>query len=156
MEIDEQRKKLIERINTKAIYLRELDTRALVSRIEETENKLETSLREESSFKNLNAGFLCAFGSDCSEARRVIAELSARVPETLPGGDKKLTAPQKEAWLFRQRVENEELSATIGKQKDVAFQLDNFRIAVEMAKKRLESTKAVLGLKTAQILFLKD
>jgi len=157
-EIIDLRQRLIERLNQKTRALRDLDTKQLIARITELEDKLETSLREESSFKNLNSGFLASSGSDCAEARRIIAELSARVPEydERGGTSFKLTAPQKEAWLIRQRTENQDLNGALGRQKDVAFELENQRIAVEMAKKRLESAKAVLGLRTAQINFLSE
>jgi len=69
---------------------------------------------------------------------------------------KTLTENDKKAWLERQRTENQELSAAINRQTEVAFLLDNARINIEMAKKRLEGTRAVLALRTAQIRFLSD
>lgn len=69
---------------------------------------------------------------------------------------KSLTENDKKAWLERQRTENKELSEAIAKQRQVAFLLDDWQIKVEMAKKRLESTKAVLALKIAQIRFLSE
>lgn len=76
-------------------------------------------------------------------------------PETAIVG-KNLTENDKKAWLERQRKENKELSEAIAKQRQVAFLLDDWQIKVEMAKRRLEGTKAVLALKTAQIRFLSE
>ena len=69
---------------------------------------------------------------------------------------KNLTENDKKAWLERQRTENQDLVAAINRQVQVAFNLDNYRINIETTKKRLEGTRAVLALRTAQIRFLSD
>jgi len=142
------------KIEQKAEILNRLDTKNLIQRLAEYEDKLDKALKEEASFKDLNYGYLSGAG-DCAEVKRINAELVAQVPDT-DDKEKKLTAPQKEAWLLRQRTDDKELSGAIAQQKDVAFNLDNFRINIEMAKKRLEGTRAVIGLRTAQIRFLSD
>ena len=91
--LTEQAKQLLARLNMKAQALKELNTKELVTRIEDLEHKLEESMREEASFRHLNTGYL---GSDCAEAKRILAELSVRVPETDDEG-RQLTAPQKDA-----------------------------------------------------------
>ncbi|GAI88750.1 unnamed protein product, partial [marine sediment metagenome] len=60
----------------------------------------------------------------------------------------------REIWLQKQRAENKELLGAITKQREVAFLIDAHGIKVDMAKKRLEGTRVVLSLKTAQINFL--
>lgn len=132
--------------------LRKQDTKTLIPKIALYEDKLEEALREEASLKNLNYGYLASGTNDCQEVKRILAELSAKIPEQENG--KKLTAADKEAWLIRQRKENDELCASINRQKNVAFQIESAQINAEMAKKRLEGIKAVLAIKTSQFNFL--
>ena len=137
----------------KLAILRKLDTQNLIDGIEKCENDFEKAMTDQADFKNQHYGYLCSEGRDCAEVKRILAELSIQVPET--GEDnKKLTAADKEAWLLRQRKENEELDKAIAKQREVAFLLDDYQIKVEIAKKRLESRKVILSLKTAQLNFL--
>ena len=134
-------------------FLNYLDTKDLIQKLQQYEIDLETALREDASFKNLNCEYLASGTSDSQAVKAVIAELSAQAPEANPEG-KKLTVPEREAWLIRQRAENKELAGAINRQREVAFLIDNNEIALEMCKKRLESSKAILGLKTAQLNFL--
>ncbi len=178
------------KIEEKAEWLKGFKTKELIDRIHEYEDKLDSTLKEEASFKDLNYGYLSGAG-DCAEVKRISAELLAQAPDTtglekpltkaeksawlkdkikkdpeFPGTlsdapdtmptAKHLTDNDKKAWLERQRTENTELLGAITRQKDVAFQLDNIRINIEMTKKRLEGVKAILGLKTQQIHFLSD
>jgi len=138
----------------KVQILKNLDTKELIQRLNRFEDELETTLWEEASLKNLNSGYLAGYGSDCSEVERLLAELSLKAPEIVPGGDKKMTVQDRTAWLTLQRTQNEPLVAAINRQNNITFQVENLRVKAEIAKKRLEGTKAVLGLKTAQIEFL--
>ena len=61
---------------------------------------------------------------------------------------------ERDAWITRQRVDNKELNGAILKQREVAFLIEDFRIKVEIAKKKLENSKTVIALRTAQINFL--
>lgn len=140
-------------IEYKLKILKSLDTKDLIKKLREYEDALEKAMREDASFKDLNRGYLASGASDCQEVKRITAELNAQIPETDKDG-KKLTVAQKEAWLICQRSENHELSAAIAKQKDIAFLLENNQVAIDMARRRLESTRAVLALKTQQIAFL--
>ncbi|MFC1970644.1 hypothetical protein ACFLV0_01730, partial [Chloroflexota bacterium] len=90
---------------------------------------------------------------DCQEIKRILAELAAHTPETNEAG-KKMTLADKEVWLQKQRIENKELSEAIQKQRMVSFLIDDHEIKVEMAKRRLASTVAVMALRTQQIAFL--
>ncbi len=137
-------------LEKKVGILKSLDTKSLVEQVHRHEDELETALREQASFKSLNYEYLACRDGDCQEVRRLLSDLILRVPEHNEAG-KKLTVAEKEAWLQRQRKENQELAAAIARQKEVAFLVDNHEIKVEIAKKRLDSTKAVLALKTAQI-----
>ena len=130
----------------KIAALKKLDCGDLVKRIPDLENKLETVLREESSFKDLNAGFLSSGTSDCAETKRILAELATQAE----GKNKE----ERDAWLIRQRKANTELSGVIDRQKTVAFELSNNQISVEMARKRLDNVLKVISLRTAQIRFL--
>ena len=177
-------------IETKAEWLKGFKTKELIDRLHEYEDKLDSTLREEASFKDLNYGYLSGTG-DCAEVKQILAELLAQAPDTTElekpltkaeksawlkdkiNQDPKFTgtlndAPEtmttakhltdndKKAWLERQRTENKELLGAIARQKDVAFNLDNIRINIEMTKKRLEGIRAVISLKTQQIHFLCD
>lgn len=145
--------------------LRYFRTKELIERMNRLEDELETALREEASFKNLNTGYLASYGSDCSEVERLLSELSIRAPETVridtvtvPGEtrEKKMTAQDRTAWLTLLRTQDQGVIAAINRQHSTAFNLDNLRITTEMVKKRLEGVKTVLSLKTAQIEFLTE
>jgi len=145
---------LKDELTPKINFLKSFGTKEVLQKIHRLEDELDAVLREEASFKNLNPGYLAGYGSDCAEVDRLLSELHLKVPETVPGTEKKMTAPAKTAWLNGQRVENADVVAAIARQHDVAFQLDNIKINAEMAKKRLEVQRAILALKTAQIQFL--
>jgi len=144
---DENRKKKIEALHA-------LDTKKLINMLPDLEDKLEAALRQEVSFRDLNVGFLSSGTSDCAEVKRKMAELQIKTPEEI--GGKKPTAAEREAWLVLQRADNTELAKALERQKRVAFELENLRIDIEMAKKRLENIHRVLGLRTAQIQFLTE
>ncbi len=129
--------------------LRNLGTKGLIEKIQHYQNELEQALHEQASFKDLNREYLTSGStSDCQEVKRHLAELAAQGP---PDQGKKLTAAGKEVWLQRQRTENGELSAAINKQKSIAFLTENTEIEIELAKQRLQSSRALLALKTAQL-----
>lgn len=134
--------------NRKIQALKELDTLKLINMLPELQDKLEAVLREEASFRNLNIGFLASGDRDCAEAKRISAELTL----TAISG----TAKDKEAWLTKQRTENDELARAIARQHDVGFNLENMRIDIEMSKKKLENVHKILALRTAQIQFLTE
>jgi hypothetical protein len=132
--------------------LRNLDTKGLVEKIHQYQDELERALREQASLKNTNREYLASgTSSDCQEVKRILAELAAQGP---PDQGKKFTVVEREAWLQRQRTENEELCAAIKEQKNVSFLMENIEIDIEMAKRRLEGARAVLALRTAQLNFL--
>ena len=139
-------------IETKLQILRQLDTKSLIQKISEYENALETALRESSSFKDLNRGYLSSTG-DCQEVKKILAETRTQAPETKEDG-KKLIAADRDDWLQKQRTENQELADALAKQKDIAFQLENNEITCDMARRRLAGAIAVMNLKTQQIAFL--
>lgn len=138
----------------KGAILKGLDTKKLVEMIPDLEKTYETALREEAAFKNLGAGYLSSGTSDCAEVKKIIAELIINEPVG-PSG-KKMTTVERDAWLIQERTKNKDLSAAINRQGTVSFGLENNKITVEMAKKRLENIHRVLSLKTAQIQFLTE
>ena len=138
--------------NKKIQALKTLDTKRLVDLLPELEEKLEQALRDEVSFRNLNIGYCSSGVSDCGEAKRITAELA--IKGMLREDLKKPTAEETKNWLILQRTENDELSGALARQNDVAFELENLRISIEMVKKRLENIHKVLSLRTAQIEFL--
>ena len=140
-------------IEQKIEILRRLDTKALIQKLSEYEDELQKAMTAEADFKNSNHQFLASSTSDCQEVKRIIAELAIKTPETNKSG-KKMIVAERDAWLLRQRTENKELAEAIAKQRQVTFLLDDHQIKVEMVRRRLEGTRAVLALKTQQIAFL--
>ena len=138
-------------IEEKLKILKSLDTKNLTVKIHQYEDELEKAMIAEADFKTQNHGYLGS--GDCQEVKRILGELSAQAPETTEAG-KKLTIADKDAWLLRQRTENKELSEAIQKQRQVSFLIDDHQIKVEMTRRRLAGSTAVLTLRTAQINFL--
>jgi len=138
-------------IDEKLKILKSLDTRDLIAKIHQYEDEFEKALAGQADFKSQNHQFLGS--GDCQETKRILAELAARAPETNEAG-KKMTLADKEVWLQKQRTENKELSEAIQKQRMVAFLIDDHEIKVEMARRRLASTVAIMALRTQQIAFL--
>lgn len=132
--------------NRKIAALKKLDTHALIARLPELEDKLEAVLREENTFRDLNTGFLSSGTSDCSETKRILAELAV----IAEGKNKE----ERDAWLIRQRKTDTFLEGAINRQQTVAFELSNLQTSAEMARKRLDNVLRVLSLRTAQIKFL--
>jgi len=132
--------------------LNNLGTAKLISDIHEQENKLEQLLLADSIYRSQNVGYLSGYGEDCREVKALLADLALEPPVTTDG--KKLTAAQLEAWLRQQRAGNA-LAKAIKTQNEVTFKVENARIYIDVAKKRLESLKGLLALRTAQIEFLK-
>lgn len=135
----------------KAEGLRKIDTKSIILKLHEYEDELENALTAEADFKSQNHNFLGS--GDCQEVKNRLAELAALAPET-NGAGKKMTIAERDNWLQRQRTANKELSEAIKKQRQVAFLTADHEIKVEMARRRLTSTIAILALRTAQINFL--
>ena len=138
-------------IDEKLKILKSLDTRDLIAKIHQYEDEFEKALAGQADFKSQNHQFLGS--GDCQEIKRILAELAAHAPETNEAG-KKMTLADKEVWLQKQRTENKELSEAIQKQREVSFLVEDREIKVEMAKRRLASTVAIMALRTQQIAFL--
>ena len=136
----------------KIAILNGMDTKAIVEEIIALESDLESALREEASFKDIHVGFLSSGTNDCTAVKRILAELGTKGP----GGDKKLTAPERDAWLTLQRTQNSELKDAIQVQQNTAFQYENIKIATEMVKQKLDSRRKILSLRTAQVEFLSE
>jgi hypothetical protein len=142
------------KIDQKIELLNKLDTKKLFSEIQAQEDLLENLLTKDAMQKKLNAGYLGSLNDDCAEVKNILADLTLEVPFTPEG--KKPTVAALEAWLRQQRTGNPKLANAIKQQAEVYFSLENNRIQIEMVKKRLESLKGLLGLRTAQIEFLRE
>ena len=140
-------------IMEKIEILRKLETKSLIAKLTEYEAELLEALTQQADFTAQNYDYVAGRGSDCSRVKEIVAELSFQAPEANEAG-KKTTVAEREAWLLGQRRANQDLADAIARQREVAFLQDDHQIKVDMAKKRLEGTRAVLGLKTAQINFL--
>lgn len=141
-------------LQTKSDALKVLGTKEIVEKIAVREDELEKLLKSEAKFKATNAGYLASVGSDCSTVKQMLTELSVQAPFSETG--KKSTVAERDAWLVRQRTENQALAAAIAHQGEVAWKLEEMRVDIEMAKKRYESLRQVLSLKIAQIEFLTE
>lgn len=124
----------------------QLRTKELVANLDRLTEDLEKALIAEADFRSVQHSYLASRENDCGEVKRLLAELSAANPGK--------NTIERDAWITKQRVENKELNQAILKQREVAFLIDDHRIAVEIAKKKLENTKIVIGLRTVQINFL--
>ena len=138
-------------IEQKAEILRGFDTKNLIAKLHQYEDELLKAMVDEADFTLQNRGYLGT--GDCQEVKKILLELTSQAPETNDSG-KKTTIADKENWLKKQRDENEELSKAITKQREIAFLVEDYRIKVEITKKRLGGISGVLALKTAQINFL--
>jgi len=138
-------------MDEKLKILKSLDTKGLIAKIHQYEDEFEKALVVQADFKSQNHQFLGS--GDCQEIKRILAELAAHAPETNDAG-KKMTLADKEAWLQKQRTENKELSEAIQKQRQVSFLIDGHEIEVELTRRRLASTVAIMALRTQQIAFL--
>ena len=139
------------RFKEKLKVLKSLETKELTERMYQYEEELEKTMLAEANFKAQNRSYLGS--GDCQEVKILEAELITQAPEVNESG-KKLTISDKENWLLRQRTESKELSEAITRQREVSFLVDNNQISTDMAKRRLEGTRAVLALKTQQLAFL--
>jgi len=141
-------------IEEKVQLLNNLNTKKLIQDIQEQENKLETLLLAEAKFRSENVGYLASYGDDCTQVKAILADLALEPPVEADG--KKATVAKVESWLRQQRSTKPTLVEAIWYQNQVTFQCENNRVAIEMAKKRMESLKGLLGLRTAQIEFLRE
>ena len=140
-------------IQEKLKILKSLDTKSLIAKLTEYEGELLQALTQQADFTAQSSEYISSRGSDCAKVKEIIAELIWGAPATSAAGQK-TTVAERENWLYQQRRENKELADAIARQREVAFLQDDFQIKCEMAKRRLEGVKAILGLKTAQINFL--
>jgi len=136
--------------NAKIQALKSLDTKALIDQIIKTEKDLDAALRDELTFKDLNAGLLSSAGSDCAKVKHILAELHNSPRES------KMTANDVAAFLTLQRTQNKELSEAIEAQRSTAFQLGNLQLNIESLRRRLDGLHGVLYLRTAQVKFLTE
>ena len=140
-------------LDEKIEYLNSIGTGTLITKIHEAENILEERMLADAQYRSNNVGYLAGYGEDCVAVKATLADLTLDAPVGTDG--KKLTVAQLVSWLRQQREHNAQLAENIRLQNQITFQCENNRIEIEMAKKRLESLKAILGLRTAQIEFLK-
>ena len=136
----------------KKALLKQLETKELIIRIETAEQEYEQCLRTEAMYKEQQYGFLCSGINDCQEVKSRLAVLAAQAPADDKG--KAMSAAKVDAWLTQQRKDDPELAKLIYGQRDTAFNMENNRIRIEIAKRKLERLRAVLELKIAQIRFL--
>jgi hypothetical protein len=135
--------------------LEKMDTRTLVDQLSILEAEVVRLQKEELEYKNKNRGLIAGADSDCSMVKTKLAELWLQTDGMLASdGKKAATQADKEAWLRQQRTTNTELVTLITGQQKVLASIESFRLEIETAKKRVETTLAVIRLKTAQIEFL--
>lgn len=133
----------------KIVFLEKLGTKEIIERINRYEEDLEKKLYEEAGYRSLNAAHLGGYNSDSMTVDLLLSEKMLETPEDLKNSD------QRKAWLTLQRKKDEQIQGSINLQKNITFELERLHIEVEMARRRLESNRAFLALRTAQIEFLR-
>ncbi len=148
----EETRKLVQ---WKMDILMALQTKPLIDQIRNEEQAITRLLQDELKFKSENRGYIAGANDDCTVVKNKLAELWVSSDGMLAGdGVKKATQADREAWLRKQRTEDKDLAVLILKQIQVQAGVEGFRIDLETAKRKLDSTLAVMRLKTAQIEFL--
>ena len=150
LELIEEQSKLIK---WKFGILEKLDTKSVVSRINELEIEYTKLQSEEIAYRNNNRGFMASLMDDCQAVKEKLAELWLEAPE-LKGDAKRATQADKDAWMRTQRTQNKDLLSLISKQSQVLASVEDFRLRSESTKRKLEIQLALLRMKTAQIEFL--
>jgi septal ring factor EnvC (AmiA/AmiB activator) len=143
----------IKLVKWKVSILQNLETSVLTKQLETLEGNLETILKQEQTYKANNRGMIAAQGDDCTMVKAKLALLWGESPPMNTSG-KPCTQADKEAWLRQQRSANKELRELIFEQNKVLGCIEAFRIDIEATKRKIDSTLAVIRLKTAQIEFL--
>ena len=128
-------------------YLNSIGTGSLIKRIGEAEDHLQVAMEADRDYRAQWVPYLASYNEDCTAVKNFMAELE-------PPTTDKMTVAAKENWLRTQRTANQNLVSMILCQNQVTFKCESNRIEIEMAKKRLESLKAILNLRTTQIAFL--
>lgn len=146
----DQARKLLQ---TKMALLEKFDTARLILNLNEAESAFAKLMEEELAYKNLNRGFIASAGDDCSVVKTKLAELWLDAPE-FKGEGSKATKDDKEAWLRTMRTQNPDLTGLIVKQLQVLAGIEDFRIKLEQAKRKVDVAIAIIRLRTAQIEFL--
>jgi len=123
-----------------------LNTKEVIARIEVLEAQYEAALFDDLSYRASNSSYLASGSSDCSEVKRILAELAPKAQGS--------NQTQRDAWLTNQRKHDSALKNAIQCQHDTFFATETNRINIEMSKSKLQTMRAVLALKTAQIEFL--
>jgi hypothetical protein len=137
-------------VDEKRALLQGLGTKQLVDDIKKAEAQLATSLRDQAQLRIEQAQFIKSARSNICEAVNLLeSKLQMEVPNELNG--KKLTAPDKEAWLTRQKTENKELAEAYQKQKMTDVVLADLDIKQKMAEIQLNDLRGILSLRVAQI-----
>lgn len=134
--------------NRKTAALKSLRVKELIEQMIVLEDELEKATREEITYRDLNSMYLASSGSDCSEVKSIIAQITG-----LAEGKNK---EERDAWLVKARKNNDELKDAIERQRQVNFTHSNLIINIESKKRKLEGIRAVLYLRTAQIRFLTE
>lgn len=140
----EEKQKFLERLETKKLYDNLFES-------SERLRKLELDLLD---YSSQNRNFLKQRGgSDCEEVKYKEADLLFSSPDFLPNGAK-ATLREKDAWLFKQRKDDETLKRLLQKQNEVEMEAGKRQAELEAEKRRYESMLGLLRLRVSQIEFL--
>jgi len=135
-------------------YLSTLGTADLIVKINEQSNTLQNLLESDAQYRYDNSRYLAGYTDDCIEVKSIIATLLLEPPKGPEG--KKATVNELETWVRTQRDTHPQLKEAITNQNKVTFQVETNRINIDMARKRFESLRGLMALRTAQIDFLVD
>lgn len=127
--------------------LQQLDTKKLITSVQEKIQELYNHQKAELVFVSENRDYLAGRGDLCREAKMREAELRSEAASDLK-------AVQIDAWLLIQRREDPEFKRILNKQTEVEFQLDQMKVKGEHLRRQITSMDGLIALRTAQINFL--
>jgi len=125
----------------------------LEEQLRKDQDELVKLQQDEAKYKNANRGLMAGAGEDCAMVKAQLALLWIDAP-TLNADAKKPTQADKEAWMRIQRTENKDLAGLITEQMRVLAGVEDFRINIENAKRKVDIDLAIMRGRTAQIEFL--
>ena len=136
----------------KSAIMSKWGTKDLIDSLRATEDEISTAMDDQSKFRLENVAYTKnARSGMCPAIEDIMAQLNLQVPEKI--GDKKLTIPDKEAWLDRQKKENPELAAAYQKMQMVEALSYDFDKRLTIANLKVNNIRAVMQLRSAQLLF---
>lgn len=133
--------------------LQQLDLKGLVEALEEASEEISQALSNLLGYEQDQREFLAGRGQDCPAVRERLAVLAAQAPQKREDG-KPTTLAEREAWLQRQRSEDELLAELLKKQREVEYGRAHWQQVVDDARRRHGDLRAIMELRSALLRYL--